>query len=152
MNPQSQEIDWTNLPEPKTGRGPKNIPLETLIELYKKKLSHAQIGKVTGCSASNVTMRLKRAGITTLRDYKKNRADVFAIIQGKIINSVSPLDIKKASLLQKATAIGIMYDKERLERGESTENISIHADIKALREGAQNGAVKAKTIAGEGCR
>jgi len=112
----------------------KNIPIEELAHLYQDKgLSHEQIGKVVGCTASNVTKRLQVAGIASLRHFKANRGDIFAATQGRILNSITDKDIKSASLLQRLTAIGILYDKERIERGLSTENISIHADIQELK-------------------
>ena len=42
-----------------------------------------------------------------------------------MLNSLSEDDVKSASLLQRMTALGILYDKERLERGQSSVNISV---------------------------
>lgn len=139
----AQKIDKDNLPAAPIQRQ-KNIPIETLIDLAEtKKLSHSQIGKIIGCSAPNVTQRLQRAGITTLGNYKSNRADVIALVGKQILSSISDEDIKKASLNQKVVSYGILYDKERLERGQSTENVlDIHAtirDLKALRGGKVEG-------------
>jgi len=101
----------------------KYIPLETLLTLHKKELSTIQIGAIVGCSSENVRVRLHKAGITTLHNYKANRADMFATIQSQLLNNIVPDDIKKASLSQKVIATGILYDKERLERDLSTQNI-----------------------------
>jgi len=71
---------------------------------------------------------------TKTNDYKSHRADIFAGIQHKILASVSDEDIKKASLFQKAGVVGLLYDKERLERDMSTANIaSFTADIAAYK-------------------
>lgn len=138
-----------NLPEAPKQRQ-KHIPIETLIDLAEtKKLSHAQIAKITGCSAANVTQRLQRAGVTTLGNYKQNRADILAVAGKQILASITDEDIKKATLNQKVVSYGILYDKERLERGESTSNtISIVADIEAVRRAKVEGnrRVEAETV------
>ena len=102
---------------------PKMISVESLLELHSKGLSHTQISKILGCNPSNVTHRLQTAGVTSLRDYKKNRADFFAATQSRMLNNITEEDMKKASLSQKVVAAGILYDKERLERDLSTQNI-----------------------------
>lgn len=131
---------------------PKMIPLENLIELHSKGLSSSQIAKIAGCNSSNVRNRLYASGVVSLGRYKKNRAEVFAATQSRILNNLTDDDIKKGSMLQKATAVGILYDKERLERGQSTENVqSFHADIaeiRAMRKTAPQDVPRA-TIEGE---
>jgi len=48
--------------------------------------------------------------------------------------SLTEADIKKMSARDRVLAFGILYDKERLERGQSTENIA-YADLtKGLEE------------------
>ena len=77
---------------------------------------------------------------------------MFAATQSRILNNLTDDDIKKGSMLQKATAVGILYDKERLERGQSTENVAtFHADIaeiRAMRKQTSRDAPRA-TIEGE---
>ena len=102
----------------------KYIPIQELLDLHSKSLSHSQIAKIVKCSPANITQRLQASGITSLEKYKKNRANVLALIQSKIINSISDAEIKKANLQQKMWAFGVLYDKERLETGRSTQNIS----------------------------
>ena len=113
-----------NLPAPPPTRQ-KKIPLETLLELAHpdKKLSCGQIGKIVGCTKQNIQARLDREGITTLGNHKKNRADILALKSAQIIQSIDLSTIKKASLQQRLTGYGILYDKERLERDLSTQNI-----------------------------
>lgn len=110
----------------------KGISLEQMIELRKKNLSHEQIAKIVGCSPANVTQRLKGMDIQDIELYKQNRADVFALLQQQIINSITPEDIKKTSASQRVTMAAILYDKERLERGQSTANIDNHSRIDVL--------------------
>ena len=114
-----------NLPDtPKTA--PKGIPIADMIEYRSKGLSYAQVAKLVGCTKRNVIERLQTANreIDSAQNFKKHRADTFAVMGQKIINSFTPNDIKKMSGLQKATAVGIFYDKERLERDLSTENVA----------------------------
>jgi len=98
---------------------PKGIPIESILELYKKGLSERKIAKLLDCSNINIHNRLKayKSEIQGIEPFKRNRADIFAIVQSKIINKISEKDIAKASLLQKATTIGILHDKEQKERG-----------------------------------
>jgi hypothetical protein len=74
--------------------------------------------------------------------YKANRGDILAGIQERIIHTLTDADIKKASMLQRVTAAGILYDKERLERGQSTSNQasveSILLEIRDRRSGGKN--------------
>lgn len=111
---------------------PKGIPISKIIELRNKHLTFKEIGKIVGCSKQNVVERLQpyRQEIENLQSYKENRADVLAVVNSKILNSLSDEDIKNASAYQKVGMFGILYDKERLERGQAT-GITEHRDIQA---------------------
>ena len=126
MSQAATKIDYDNLPAPRGHQ--KHIPIETLIELHSKKLSHAQIGKVVGCSAANVTNRLKIAGITTLRDFKKNEGDILAIKGKMLLSNITNAKAKKASLSQLGVTYGIMKEKELLVRGEATQIVRYDAE------------------------
>ena len=52
----------------------------------------------------------------------------------EILNSVDEVDVKKASLLQKATALGIFVDKYRLLSSQSTANVDLHLHAKLEEE------------------
>ena len=49
----------------------------------------------------------------------------------KIDLNLTEADIKKMSPAQRITAAAILYDKARLERGESTQNVSLFSRIVA---------------------
>lgn len=104
-------------------------------------LSCAEIGKMVDCSHVNVVKTLQRYGINkeATEKYKSGRADIFAGLQERILNSITDEAIKKTPAIQLVTAASILYDKERLERGESTNNISVLVgaikDIQRLRQG-----------------
>ena len=104
------------------------IPIAKLLALRKKKLSYEQIGKIVGCSKVNVWERLQPYidEIESLDSYKDNRADLLAIVQHRLVNTLNPTTIEKMSPRDRVLAYGILYDKERLERGQSTQNIETH--------------------------
>lgn len=60
----------------------------------------------------------------TVEDFRLQRADTFARLQQIILQNVTEKKLKGASLAQLGTLFGIMYDKERLEKNLSTENIA----------------------------
>ena len=126
----AEDINSINLPVKET------IPIESILEYRTKGLTYEEIGNLLGCTKVNIHYRLKpyMDEINGLADYKKHRADVIAIKGRKILNSLTDEDIQKAPAGQRVMMYGILYDKERLERGESTHNIaSIHTDIQALK-------------------
>lgn len=108
------------------------IPLAKIIELRNKKLSYSEIGKILGCSKQNIDKRLQpfKTSIDNLQAIKDHRADNLAVVSSVILNKLTTDDIKKASLQQKVTAYGILYDKERIERGQ-VSNIIGHVDFTA---------------------
>ena len=115
---------------------PKGIPIETILEYRKKKLSCAEIGVLLGCDKSNISRRLQpyQDDIDNLDLYKTHRADIIALTGRQILKHLTPDRLEKASAYQLAGMYGILYDKERLERGQSTANIhSIHDDIAAIK-------------------
>ena len=100
-------------------------------------LTSREIGKLVGCDQSHVSKVLKKYGIKhgDVTEFKKHRADVFAGLQNRILQTITLADIKKAPMASRVTAMAILNDKERLERGQSTSNIiNIHSDIKAMKE------------------
>jgi len=112
---ENQVDTLTPLPE----ETPKNIPIELIIEYATKGLSTRQIAKLLNCCHQNIAQRLQpyRDTIYSLPHYKKHRADILTTLQSQILNSIDEKDIKDASVLQRLTGFGILYDKERTERG-----------------------------------
>ena len=106
----------------------KDIPLETLISLRNKGHSLEEIAKIVKCSKQNVQQRLESFGYSKERveNFKENRADVFAFLQSKILNSIVDAEIEKLNPYQRIVGASILYDKERIERGQSTGRIDIH--------------------------
>ena len=111
-------------------QGPKDIPIELIIDLRRKHLSASQIAKIVGCSKPNVIQRLHKACIQleATDRFRKNKGDVLANLQRRISNSITDADLEKAGLLAKATSFGILFDKQQLFEGKST-SIVFYADL-----------------------
>ena len=141
---------------PKTGTARKQVVIDTNVTKSPNKGSKAgmiikakrdnpnmttrEIAKLADCDHSNVVKTLQRYGIEreATEDYKSRRADVFAGLQERILRSITDEAIKKTPAIQLVTAASILYDKERLERGESTSNVSVLVGaIKELQQARQ---------------
>lgn len=57
--------------------------------------------------------------------YRRNRADLLAYDQIVYRSHITPEKLEKTSARDLEIMRGVTYDKERLERGESTENVSV---------------------------
>ena len=103
----------------------KGISTHTLIELRLKGLTYEEIAKVVGCHLSNVQVRLRRVDfeLNGLKTFKASKGDILALYQRKLLSSISDADIKEAPLGSRVLAACQLYDKERLERGQSTSNV-----------------------------
>ena len=105
----------------------KGIPIEDIIEYKNKGLSNQEVADLVGCSKENVRNRLDACGYNPerLKNFSRNRADVFAHIQSQLLNSLSPDAINAMLPHHRVLSSAILYDKERLERGKSTANINV---------------------------
>lgn len=118
----------------------KFIPISAIIELMEVKgLNQAQTAKVLGCSKPNISNRLKALDYTPgyLKSFKDNRADVLSALQAQIVKHVTPDKLQKASAYQLVGMMSLLHNQERLERGQSTENIA-YADMSKAQEIVQN--------------
>lgn len=107
----------------KGSKSPKIVELAT----EHPDLTTREIGKLADCSHVNVVKVLDRYGIKKQEtdDYKANRADILTGIQHRILKTVTDDDLKRMPVGQRLMGFGILYDKERLERGQSTDNQSV---------------------------
>lgn len=108
-------------------------------------LTHKEVAVLHGVAPSSVTRFLERFSIqqANTERYKKHRADVFAFTGSKasavvdsILDSIGE-DIEngvlaalepriKAGIARDLSVVkGVYFDKERLERGQSTQNVSL---------------------------
>lgn len=125
------DVEITDLPE-KSIHAPKNIDHRKTIKLHKKGLSTSQIGKIQGCSHSNIVQVLHRYGIEQgeIKDYKENQTDIFYGIQHRIAKSITDEEIKKAPLGVKFMGLGVAFDKTRLLEGQASAiNVNVLVDV-----------------------
>ncbi len=119
-------------PKPKLITTPTRKPTHTGAVIIKTKSEHPdlttrEIAAVAKCSHVNVIETLKRYGIERqpTEDFINHRADVFAGLQHRILKSITDEDIEKSPLGSRVLAVAQIYDKERLERGQSTDNVNV---------------------------
>lgn len=104
-------------------------------------LTTREIAAIAETDHTHVVKTLQRYGIERVHvdRYKRHRADILVGMQEKLINSITDDDIKKAPMRDKVVSVGILYDKERLERDLSTANVvTIVADLEAVRQAHNN--------------
>lgn len=132
-NNQLNTQDTATLPDLPSSR-PKFIPLEKIIGLRSKGLTHADIAKLLGCSRPAISQRLGglEDNMNALNAYKEHKADYLAFQQQRMLDSLTADDIKKASAYQRIGMFGILYDKERVERGLLTDIVGYVDLNKAL--------------------
>ena len=98
---------------------------KAIIDLKTKNpnATGTEIAKLAGADISYTLDVLKRYGLTkqNIEDYNKNKSDIWAGITSRILSSLSPEDIQKASLQQKITAAGIAFDKQQILTGGARE-------------------------------
>lgn len=115
----------------------KGVPIGVLMEYALQGLNDTEIAQLVGRAKQTVNERLKefRASMGNFKTYKNARADIFAIMGRELLYSLTPSEIKSMPPASRITCAAILYDKERLERGQSTEIITyqdITNDIKAI--------------------
>lgn len=132
--------------QPIRKRKPRKIKPDEVKRLAVLGLTQVEIAKHQGVHPSSVLRFLKQHNIDKqgVDSFREARADVFADLQKTALHAqkaiidslfadgiLSATDTKtKASLLASINAVaGTMYDKERLETGKSTANVSTLARI-----------------------
>lgn len=107
------------------------MPVDTsqAIDLkYNHHLSYAQIAAIQGVTPQAIHNRIKdMLPIPETQVWIDHRADILANLQMKILSHVDDDRLKKAPAGSLVLAACQLYDKERLERGQSTENIDYRA-------------------------
>ncbi|MBT8491122.1 MAG: helix-turn-helix domain-containing protein [Deltaproteobacteria bacterium] len=119
------------------GNAIKSPAVKKAIKLHEENpnMSYQAIADATGRNKSTVWRTLKRYNIQKKKteSFKADRADIFAGTQANILEEMNtPEKIAKASLRDLTIAAGTLYHKERLERGQSTENIQLAGVIERI--------------------
>lgn len=123
--PKTAEI----IPAKKQRKPPTHkLDIHTLLEIQKNNpnITHKQLAKLSDADVSSISKCFARYGIKQqhLDAFKINRADILAGIQETVASTFTEDDIKGASLRDRTILFGTLYDKERLERGQSTQNVA----------------------------
>jgi len=106
----------------------KNTPITKLLDQVHRcpGITTRELGAINGVDHSAIVRLFQRHNIDRERveDYKGNRADFLAGLQERMLASITEADLEKASLRDKVISAGVLFDKERLERGQSTVNLA----------------------------
>lgn len=133
--------DQTATTEPKprgmksTNYGVTRTCLPTILVMHNQGKSTREIAEALGVDHSNIVRRLHE--VHRGQDYQRGRADYLAALQAGILENITPEDITKASLRDKTIAAGVLYDKERLERGLSASAIPTSITINIVQASAE---------------
>lgn len=154
----SQEIQKPERPkDPK--KSPKNTSIDKILKQRGKNplMTITDQAKLNGVSKQSLSQLLKRHGIDVdaAGEYKEHRADLFAGIQDTVLGHIDSTAIKR--MVEKApmaavSLFGVLYDKERLERGQSTSNVATILASHVIEAGKQWGkkiqgeAIEAETV------
>jgi hypothetical protein len=106
----------------------KYIQAKTMLDAGK---TYDQIRGATGLSSATIAKVSKgeiEISPSWLKPVKSVESAKLTALTHQILDSISPDDISKSSLLQRTTAAAQLIDKRRLIDGESTANI-LHADL-----------------------
>lgn len=114
----------------------KPVDRQAVIDTFQKapQLSHSEIATLNDCDRTTVCKILTdyRIEKAELEEFKSNRADILAGLQLRLTKTITDEEIKKAPLGTRILASCQLYDKERIERGQSIgQDIQINV-IQAL--------------------
>jgi len=99
-------------------------------------LSYAEIGEILGVSRQAVQKRVKPLLGDSSNDvhaFKKYKSDIVHAKQLEVMKALTPAKLKEASAFQLTGMFGILYDKARLEDGESTANVDVHTKVEEIK-------------------
>ncbi len=133
-------------PDRRKRRDARKIDREKVLELRGQGLAVTDIATHQGVAPSTIWRFLDRTKPQqeALERFKTGRADIFAEVQAKslhvqnrildslqadgVVEALTPH--QKGGLLHSVnTVFGTVYDKERLERGQSTSNLAVMSRI-----------------------
>lgn len=107
------------------GKPKSKLDKSKMLELKQVNgMSYAEIAALDGTTPQNIHSKIKDLLPTEeTNTYQQHRADILAEVQRKLLSNIDAKRLSKASAYQLAGAAGLLYDKERLERGQTTTNI-----------------------------
>ena len=108
------------------------VPLEA-YRLRLQGLSFGEISKLTGHAKSSIHQALTHLEAflpsqPQQQAFEQARPSLLTASEEVLLASLTdPATIEKASLRDRAVSFGIVYDKRRLEQGQSTSNLAVWA-------------------------
>jgi hypothetical protein len=109
-------------------RGPKDPITRTTAKILQiandhPELNQTEIARIAEVDRTTVCKIFARYGVDNgiVEEYKAHRADILAGLQAKILATITDKDVKKSPFASRIMAVGILYDKERIERGLSDQ-------------------------------
>lgn len=123
------------------------VPKEGVLILKAKGFSLKEIADFYGVSYQAIQQHIAKdpdsdLKITRHKKYHEHKAEIFRYYQHLILSYITEDKLKKANIDQLTRAFGIMYDKERLETGKSTQNIAGLTAIVEKIEKMDDGKIK----------
>jgi DNA-binding Lrp family transcriptional regulator len=102
----------------------KKVVVKSLVDAG---MPYRKIQEITSVSPASITNIVKEfeANKELVEYYKKNRGDILAHDQMLYRSYITPEKLEKASARDLETMRAIAFDKERLERGQTTENVGL---------------------------
>lgn len=124
------------LPETSPIKAPL-VPDALFRDLVARGLTVTQIGREMEISPGAVRTRLTRLNLKTdhqkaVEDYKSRKADILAAHQKDLLDGITPEKIEMAGIDTLIRSFGTLYDRERVERGLSTDIIDVRQGVERV--------------------
>jgi hypothetical protein len=133
----------TDIP-PKKDRRPnrQKVDVKRAVDLkVNHNLSYRQIAQLEGVTAQAVHQQIGHLLPTeAVQYYQRKKTDILDTAALKVLSQIDDRRLKKLSGRDAAVSFGILYDKSRLEQGQSTGNLAILGSVEVLtrRAGSNN--------------
>jgi hypothetical protein len=99
-----------------------------LKKFYEMGMTHGELADIFGVTREAVSVKAKKLGLQrnkwTTEEFKAKMETAMLDRMQNLLNSMTSDKVDKASLSQLIMAFGILFDKVRLQRGESTQNVA----------------------------
>ena len=109
-----------------------------VLNMHLRGLTGPEIGAKLGCSKQRIDQVLKpfrdiAKPPEVIDAYEKNKAQLLSSAEMEFLeSSLDRLRQNKDPLPARVMGFGVVFDKNRLTRGESTQNVSIHSAIEHI--------------------
>jgi len=125
--------------EKPTSRTLTDRQIEKVLAYHNAGVNDYDLAKMVGAPRTTIRDLINRflpakADAKALEIWKAKKADILSIFQRKMLYSITDEQIEAMSVPQKMMAFGILFDKERLIRGQPTSISAVASVISRLRE------------------